>query len=215
MAKKITSKRKYDSTRRQAQARETKLKITEAARILFEAHGYAGTTIESIAKEAGVAKETVYSIFRNKRNILAFLLDVSTGGDDQPIRVVDRPGPQAVMHDTDQIRQIHGFVSTMSEIAERATPVFEIMRVAAKTEPEIDKRLQHLLEERLVNLTGFVHAVAANGPLREGIDEKSAGETVWALTSPELFNLLRGRLGWSRELYEEWLVDALQRLLLP
>jgi len=215
MAKKNPQKRTYDSTRRRSQARETKLRIMEAASDLFFEYGYEGTTIEAIAQNAGVAKETIYSIFRNKRSILAFLLDVSVGGDDEPIRVVDRPGPQAVMHDTDQTRQIHTFVSTMSEIAERATLVFEIMRVAAKTEPEIDKRLQHLLEERLLNLTGFVHAVAANGPLREGVDEKSAGETVWALTSPELFNLFKERLGWSREKYAAWLADALERLLLP
>ena len=215
MAKKTPSKRKYDSTRRQAQARETKLKITEAARTLFEAQGYSGATIESIASEAGVAKETIYSIFKNKRNILAFLLDISVGGDDQPIRVMERPGPQAVMHDTDQRRQIITFAQTIGETLTRATPVIEVMRMAAKTEPKIDERMQHLHEERRDNLTDFVHHVAANGPLRNEMDEAYAGETVWALTSPELFSLLTRRLGWSKENYTEWLADTLQRFLLP
>jgi AcrR family transcriptional regulator len=215
MSKKKTTKRKYDSSRRQIQARETKLKVVEAAHTLFLEQGYAGATIESIAKTAGVAKETVYSIFRNKRNILAFLLDVSAGGDDQPVRIIDRPGPQAVMHNTDQHQQIKMFSNDISEIMNRAGSVFEVMQVAAKSEPEIGKRLQHLHEERLGNLTNFVHHVSANGPLRDNLDETIAGETVWALASPELFNLLTGRLGWSRQKYAEWLADALHRILLP
>lgn len=215
MAKKIPAKRKYDSTRRKAQARETKLKIVEAARTLFLEQGYVGATIGSIAGEAGVAKETVYSIFKNKRNILAFLLDISVGGDDQPIRVVERPGPQAVMRDTDQRRQINMFARTMGKILERAAPVFEVMHMAAKTEAEIEERVQHLYEERRDNLTNFVHHVTANGPLRDGLDETSAGETVWALTSPELFTLFTRRLDWPGERYVEWLDDALQRLILP
>ena len=77
-------KRKYDSSRRKAQARETKLRITEAARSLFLEHGYVGTTIEAIAVDARVSRETIYGIFQNKQNILTFLLDISVGGDDLP-----------------------------------------------------------------------------------------------------------------------------------
>lgn len=215
MAKKITSKRKYDSSRRQVQARETKLKIMEAARTLFLEQGYSGATIESIAKAAGVAKETVYSIFRNKRNILAFLLDVTAGGDDQPVRIIDRPGPQAVMHDTDQKRQLTELSKGITEIMVRASPVFEIMRMAAKTEPEIDTRVKRLYKERLDNMITFVKSIAANGPLRDGVNLTSAGETVWALTSPDLFQLLTVKLNWSVKQYESWLIDTLTRLLLP
>ena len=208
-------KRKYDSSRRKEQARQTRLQIAEAARELFFEHGYAGATIDAIAQQAGVAQETVYSIFDNKRKILAFLLDISVGGDDQPIRILERPEPQAIMHDTDQKRQLAGFSKGITEILARASPVFEVMRMAAKTEPEIDARVKHLYEERLDNMVTFVKSVAANGPLRHGINVTGAGETVWALTSPDLYSLLTGRLGWSNEKYTQWLADALERLLLP
>jgi AcrR family transcriptional regulator len=35
-------KRKYDSTRRKEQARQTRMRIAEAARTLFGVHGYGG-----------------------------------------------------------------------------------------------------------------------------------------------------------------------------
>ena len=68
-------KRKYDSTRRQALAEATKIKIAEAARNLFFKRGYVGTTIEEVANEAGVSKETVYAVFGNKPGILALWRD--------------------------------------------------------------------------------------------------------------------------------------------
>jgi AcrR family transcriptional regulator len=208
-------KRKYDSSRRKAQARQTRLQITEAAHRLFLEHGYAGATIDAIAQEAGVAQETVYSIFGSKRKILAFLLDISVGGDDQPTRILDRPEQQAVLHDTDQKRQLAMFAKGITEIMSRAAPVFEIMRGAAKLEPEIAELIQNMLEERLQNMTRFVGNVAANGPLRDGLDEAEAGEVVWAMTSPELFQLLTVDRGWATEKYAQWLANALTRLLLP
>ncbi len=215
MTKQKPLKRKYDSTRRQAQAEATKIQIAEAARSLFFKRGYAGTTIEEIANDAGVSKESVYAIFGNKQSILAFLVDVAVGGKELPLPVIQQPAPQAIMQDRDQRRQIERIAQVCGEILSRAAPVYEIMRTAANTEPEIQKRVRHLHKERLENMTSFFRHVAANGPLREGLDEKRAGEIIWALASPELFNLLTTELSWSREKYSQWLADILIRVLLP
>lgn len=215
MLKQKSPKRKYNSTHRQMQANKTKMQIVEAARNLFFERGYRDTTIEVIANKAGVARETVYGIFRNKQNILAFLLDVSLGGDNLPLPIIERPVPQAILQDTDQKRQINKFAQEAGDILSRAASVFAIMQEASSTEPEINKRVQHLHKERLENMTSVVHHIAANGPLRDGLDQKRAGETVWALTSPELFNLLTVELGWTKERYSEWLSELLTRALLP
>jgi AcrR family transcriptional regulator len=215
MSKKTPLKRKYDSSRRQAQARETRLQIAEAARKLFFERGYAGATIEAIAEGAGVAKETVYAIFKNKQKILAFLLDISVGGDDQRIRIIDRPETQAALHETDSTRLITLFSQRMAVVMSRAAPVFEITRIAAKTEPEIARRLKHIYEERLTNMGTIVKHIAANGPLRDGMDEAHAAEIVWLNSSPEMFQLLIEYRGWSKEEYAAWLAETLIRLLLP
>ena len=209
------TKRPYDSTRRRAQARETRKQVIEAARRLFVEHGYAGATIEAIAREAGVAPETIFATFGNKRTILADLIDVAVGGDERPIPLLQRPGPQTVLHEHDPVRQLQLFAADISGILERVAPVFAIMRVAAKTEPDIAELLKNLLEERLRNITAFARSLSAHGPLREGLDDAQAGEIVWTITSPEVFSLLTVDRGWSRERYAHWLGDALARLLLP
>jgi TetR/AcrR family transcriptional regulator, regulator of autoinduction and epiphytic fitness len=215
MVKQIPLKRKYNSSRREFQSRQTRLLIAEAARILFLERGYAGATINAIARQAGVAQETVYAIFGNKLKILAFILDISVGGDDKPVRLLDRPEPQAVLHNTDQHQQVARFSQGITEILTRAAPIIEIMRSASKTEPEIAKLLQKRLQGRLQNMVQFVYSVFANGPLRKGLNETRAAETVWAITSPELFQLLTVDRGWSKEKYSQWLADSLSRLLLP
>lgn len=209
------TKRRYNSTRRKAQARETRRQIVEAARKLFTVYGYTGATIESIAQEAGVAPETIYAVFGNKRAILARLIDISVGGDDERIPLLERPGPQTVLQEQDPYQQLHLFAQDISTILERVTPVFEIMRLAAKTEPDIAGLLQNLLSERLRNMEAFVQSLAKHGSLRDRLTAMQAAETVWVLTSPELFGLLIVDRGWSLEQYRQWLADALIRLLLP
>ncbi|MCB9142281.1 MAG: TetR/AcrR family transcriptional regulator [Anaerolineales bacterium] len=208
-------RRKYNSTRRQAQARETRRQIIEAAGKLFNANGYNGTTIEAIAGEAGVAPETVFAVFGNKRTILARVVDVSVGGDDQPVPLMQRAGPKAVLRESDPIQQLHLFAQDISGILERVAPVFATMRMAAKTEPEIAELLTSLLQERLHNLTRFVQQLSSHTSLRDGMDVTQGAETVWTITSPEVYSLLTVDRGWSREQYAGWLGDTLIRLLLP
>jgi TetR/AcrR family transcriptional regulator, regulator of autoinduction and epiphytic fitness len=215
MNKQKPTKRKYESSRRQAQARETRRQIAEAARSLFFEYGYNGTTIDAIAKAAGVAPETVYSIFGSKRKVLSHLMDISVGGDDQPIRLLDRPEPQAVLHDTDQRNQLMMFSQGITDILARVAQLSEVIRSAAMTEKEIAHLLQNLLRERLENMTTFVKRLASNGGLREGMNIPLAAEMVWTITSPEVFLLLTRDRNYAKGQYAIWLEATLTRLLLP
>jgi AcrR family transcriptional regulator len=215
MPENSTSKRRYSSTRRQAQAAETHRQIVAAAGKLFAELGYTGTTIDDIAREAGIAVQTVYAHFGSKRAILTRLVEVSVGGDEAPVPILERPEPQAVRHEPDQQRQLRLFAHGIGEIMARMSTIFEIMRAAAKAEPEIAELLQQLLAERLQNLTRFAGWVAANGPLRGDLDVAAAGETIWLLTSAEVYRLLTVDRGWTRDQYEHWLGTTLVTLLLP
>src|SRR2546422_10449325 len=56
----VKAPRRYDSTRRRAQAAQTRQDILKAAQQLFREGGYAGTTITDVAAAAGVAGGTIY-----------------------------------------------------------------------------------------------------------------------------------------------------------
>lgn len=209
------SKRKYDSTRRKKQARETQRQIAVSARELFIKYGFAGTTIEAIAQKANVSVETVYATFGNKRNILERVVEVSITGDDEPIPLMERSEIKAVEAENDPKLQIQMFAGQITVIMARVAPLFQVMRTVAKIEPDIAKALEELLNGRLQGMAYFVSALRKYDSLRTGLDERTIVETVWTLTSAEVYNLLTLDRGWSNEQYETWLVDMLIRFLLP
>src|ERR671910_3594384 len=53
---------------------ETKEKILDAAERLFAAHGFAGTSLRSVTKEAGVNLAAVHYHFGNKEDLLRAVL---------------------------------------------------------------------------------------------------------------------------------------------
>jgi AcrR family transcriptional regulator len=209
-------RRKYDASRRQAQAEETRRHILEAAHKLFVERGYAGATIEAIAREAGVALKTVYAVFKNKRRILVALLgESSSSSGEGNIPLLERAGPRSVGQERDQRRQIQMFGQVVADNLTGAAYTSEIIHAAAKAEPDVEKLEQKLNRQRWQHMAHAVRQFARNGPLRNEMDEAEATETVYALTSPEVFLLLVRDRGWSKEEYAQWLADILARALLP
>jgi AcrR family transcriptional regulator len=212
---KVKPKRSYNSALRKQQASQTRMKILDAAQRLFAQRGYAASTVEAIASGAGVAVDTVYAIFGSKREVLRSLLDVRVGGDDAPIDVLDRPGPQAVRHERSQARQLAAFALSVSQIIERVRPVDDIIRGAAAVDSDLAALRARVQESRYESMRELVSWVAANGPLRAGLNQEDAAAMVWTLTSPEVHSLLRATRGWSPERYAAWLGATLTRTLLP
>jgi hypothetical protein len=58
----------------------------------------------------------------------------------------------------------------------------------------------------------FEAALRANGPLR--LSSTAATDAVWALTSPELFQLFTVVRSWSNRRYTTWLAESLETMLL-
>ena len=209
------TRRAYDSTRRQAQAEDTRREIVEAARRLFTEQGYAKTTIAAIAREAGVAAETVYASFGNKRAILARVVGFLVVGDHERVPLGDRPTVLAMIQEKDQRRQIQLLVHQMREVHERVGPVWRVMRAAEQEDAEIASLVQEGLKGRFTGMSQFLVALRSNGELREGVTMSGATEAVWAIGSAEVHRLLTVDRGWAAEKYEAWLSEVLTRLLLP
>jgi TetR/AcrR family transcriptional regulator of autoinduction and epiphytic fitness len=204
-------KRPYNSTLRQENALLTRQAIARAALQLFSQRGYRGASIDAIAADAAVAPETIYATFGSKREILHYLLNITVGGDEQPVRVIDRPEQQAVLKETDARRLVAGFSKGIYTIMERAAPVFGILAEAAKTEPDLAAMQNRMRAERLENMRLIARAIGLLAAMR--VNETQAADILWALTSPELFSLLTGARQWSREQYTAWLQGNLAVLL--
>lgn len=212
---KAVKSRGYHSPVRRERARQTRLAIVRAAYARFLEVGYASTALTAVAADAGVSVDTVYDAFGSKRGLLAAVMDVNVGGDDEPITVLDRELPQRMRAETDQRTQLAMFAVGMAGELERMRPLDDVLRSAAAADPDVAaaRRLQNDVQRHAAMVT-VVGWIAERGPLREGLDVATAADVVWTLTSPDVHHMLLEIRGWTRERYETWLRDALGHALL-
>ncbi len=203
--------RPYRSSLRRRQAEETQGRILDAAGMLFAERGYAGTSIDAIAREAGVSGPTVYAAFGNKQELLRRLVRRAARGGDRPI--LDQPRAQRVRDEPDQTRQIALFSADIADRLDRAGPLMAIVAAAAAGDPGLAELEQGLQAARHAAIGEFVGWLEANGPLR--MSRASATDTVWTIASPQTHGLLRRSRGWSRRRYADWLAATLTAALLP
>jgi hypothetical protein len=64
-------------------------------------------------------------------------------------------------------------------------------------------------------MDNLVRGLLAKGPLREGLDSKSAADLAWVLVDPGHYHMLVHQQGWTPAQYQAWLTDLLQSQLLP
>jgi len=204
-------KRAYRSERRREQVEGTRTKVLDAAEDLFQERGYDGASIAAIAAAANVSEETVYTRFGTKRALLGEVVARAVRGAD-PRPVPEQERPRSLAAESDQREQLRLFAADISGRLERAAPLVVLVGDAARNEPELAELLDRLHRDRLGNLRLLVDSLLSNGPIR--LSNKDALETIWALTSPELHQLLVRVRGWSRSRYRAWLTDSLAALLL-
>lgn len=212
---KTKPRRAYDATRRRQQAAEAQERVLEVAQRLFAERGYAETTMDAIAHAANVAVPTVYAAFQSKRGVLGRLLDRLVSGAPGAPPVLDSARAQAVLAEPDRRRALALFAAHISEVQDRVGPMFEVMRNAARTEPDVAALYARAQQSRYKNLEVMVRKLAERGPLRRGLSVEDAARTAWVLASPETRQALSTHASWSPERYQAWLADTLAAALLP
>ncbi|HEX2316970.1 MAG TPA: helix-turn-helix domain-containing protein [Thermomonospora sp.] len=199
---------------RAAKAAATRARMLAAARILFVERGYAASSMQAIAEEAGVAVQTLYFTFATKRAILKELVDVEVAGDTAPVSTLERPWVAEALA-AEPAEQLRLQAAGAARIHERVGPVLEVVRSAAAVDPEIAELWRTNLAQRHTVLATFAGALAAKTPLRDGIDAVKAADVMLAILAPEVYRLLVHDRGWTPEAWRDWAADALIHQLLP
>src|ERR671918_753114 len=121
----VKRKRRYDSSRRRAQAEQTRLDILAAAQDLFAEHGYAATTLAQVASAANVVVETVYRAYGSKAKLFRAVVAAAVAGGGERARVdpEDRPAIRAVIEEPDPVRKLALYASTQPGIHRRSGPL--------------------------------------------------------------------------------------------
>jgi AcrR family transcriptional regulator len=210
----VKAKRRYDSSRRRAQAEATRADILEAAQRRFERDGYAATSMEAVATEAGVALKTVYVAFGTKSGLLRALWNhlLRDGRDETP--VARQPWYRAVVEEPDPERQLRGAIHAGRIVKERIGGVLEVIRGAAQVDPDVAALWSRIQSEFHDNQRVIVESLDRKGAL--GPDVDAATDVLWTINHPNVWQLLVGERDWTPDRWERWSADlACAQLLGP
>lgn len=205
-------KRAYDTTRRRAQAEATRNDILDAAGRLFAVSGYAATTVDEIAAEAGVSRETIFKAFGGKREVLRRWVDREVAGPEEPVPVQEQTWMRQIREGDDQRTQLESAVAGTCRIHDRAIDAIEAVRAAAHADPEIATLWDEACRRRRQDVEAVTGLLATTGPTRRDLEAEEVVDVVYALTSPELYDLFVCQCHWRPERFERWLVDSLRGL---
>jgi AcrR family transcriptional regulator len=195
-------------TWRQQQAAETRRQIVRAARRLFVASGYAGTTVEAIAAEAGVALATVYKAFGTKAAIareLNELIDNEAATASFTQRMAAATSPAEL---------IRLSVALTRSLHEHSGDIIAAVRSAAAVDAILAGVYTEGTRRHDDGIRWMISKLEAAGALVPGMVTIRAAGLMSTLCSVEAFADLTTRYGWAADQCEAWIASALCQLLL-
>jgi AcrR family transcriptional regulator len=208
-------KRSYVSALRDSQARQTRRQIVAAAGRLFAEQGFATTTIDAIAEEAGVSRKTVFTSVGGKVALLKLAYDFAMAGDDQPIPMIQREGLQAIIAEPDPHQQMRMYAEFVTGMGERISALWLALRGAAEVDDEARELYTRWEKERLEGMrAGPVRDLLAKDAIRPDLTPDEAAVVFCVLVDPALYHRFVVDAGWSRKRFRDWLLEAFQTQIL-
>ena len=194
--------------RREQMAQQTRGDILRAARRLFAERGYAATSINDIAEEAGVAIQTIYARLGSKRGLLLALIDLI----DEEAGV--GPLAEEVTSARTPLAALRAGVRLTRSFQERCGDIIEALITAAGAEPELTDAVAEGQRRHREGARIIIDHIQELEGLRHDVPPERAQALLALSTSHEAWReLIRGyALDWDPA--EDWLVDALSRALL-
>ena len=204
-------RRKYDNSRRRADAEARQRSIIEAATALFVEQGFGPTTIDQIAATADVSPQTIYATYGSKAAVLFRAIEVAVAGDYDEAPLMDfAPELTELSEHRSQFAAAAHFVREMHD---RVAPLMRVMEGAASTDPSLEESRRRLLHQIRSGCAVWVSQIGPKA-LRPGLSQDQAIDVMFTMQAPHLYSIYTVDLGWTPDQYETWLAHALPHLLL-
>jgi AcrR family transcriptional regulator len=181
------SPRPYRLGQRQSATDQTRARIVEAARdLLLPGHGGAGFSMEAVARQADVARMTVYYQFGSKAGLLEALFDHLAA------RGQIAAGLGAAFSQPDPLDALDGLIAAFSRFWASDRLVIRRLHALAVLDPEIERGDRERNERRRSHLRLILERIAERygRPSAGSLDE--AADILQTLTSFETFDSIAG-----------------------
>jgi AcrR family transcriptional regulator len=189
---KASCKRPYALGKREAQSSQTRASVLKAARAQLEAGGYPNLTMDSLATESGVTRQTVHNLFKTKTGVLEALFDqlALDGGMAQMGNVMSQG-----MQSGNEQALLAGFVKVFTTFWRRDRVFIRRIHGIGAIDPEFGRVVEARNQRRRMAASRIVERLELIGGNRESEQRTRKVAALYALTSFELFDSLAESLG--------------------
>src|SRR5215468_9641721 len=136
--------------------------LMSAAIDCFARYGYQGTSIDRIARDAGVTKGAVYYHFRDKEDLLFEAVRDRIGGFEQQVLEDTSPGRDAL----ENLRQVVDACFFHATVSNHRRFIITLMVEALDTNPRLSAEFRNILRRMRAFLTSVIRRGQQRGTLR-------------------------------------------------
>jgi AcrR family transcriptional regulator len=207
-------KRNYESALRAEQAKATRRAIVDAAARLFVERGYGPTTVDAIAKAAGVSRKTVFTSVGGKLQALKLARDWAIVGDDEPIPLMARPQVKQAQAEPDARQILRMHAAMVRDVNSRVAQIVHVIESAAGLDADIRALSDEGRAQRQTGMRALAAELQRRAALRPDLDADLAADILCVYNDSRVYRHLVHERGWSPERFEQWLAEALTAQLI-
>lgn len=185
---------------------ETRRRLIVAAGEEFTQVGFVAATVSRIAARAGVSVQTLYLACGSKRELLRGYLVSTLSGEAPP---AEHFAAQVI--ETTPADVVARIARIFRGVAERSGTAWTLYRDGSAVDPEIAEDWQELQTLRRGAIETLL-ATIADRDLR--LSRADAIDSTWAIASPDIYDLLARRQGYTLDQLENWIATTLRVVLL-
>src|SRR5213594_4940090 len=148
--------------------------LMAAAIDCFARLGYQGTTIDRIARDAGVTKGAVYYHFRDKEELLFETVKDRIGGFEQHVLEKVTPTPDALT----RLREVVDACFFHATVSNHRRFIITLMIEALDTNPRLSIEFRNILRRMRDFLADVVRDGQRRGTLRTGVSPEAAAAVI-------------------------------------
>jgi AcrR family transcriptional regulator len=197
-------KRRYVQRARAEAADATRRRILEAARATLERGPVGALRVDEVARQAGVARSTVYLLFGSRAGLFDALARQlrDEAGFDQLIDAFRQPDALQAMRDAQRAA-----VRMYAKLPDLARALFTLGAI----DPDAVAAVTAIEDGRRPGQASIAGRLAAQGYLRPGVDVREATDILTVITSFQAFDELFGAGGLPEDLVADRLIAMAER----
>src|ERR1700704_695946 len=209
-----SNKRPYRAPRRAAAAAQTREAILHAAKERFEARGWAGTTIATIADDAEVSPKTIEALFATKAALLAAVVDYSLRGDASDVPMLAREATHTVQNAPDAVTMLDRHIEYAIPITARSARIAAVIKSATGSDKRVAELWARMTHNRRFGARWAAETLLQKPGVRSDLTLEQAQRTFTIGIDWATYRTLHVELGLSHNQLHEWMRSYYQRMFL-